>query len=84
MLNAIKNPRCCLWTQIFASFVHEIKLFEKRGLTGVDEELVGHSRVVHVVNGRGENGSQDLQISEHCLHFEQREEEKKKKRVQSH
>lgn len=36
-------------------------------LTGVDEELIGDSRVVHIMDGAGKQGGEDLQISEHSL-----------------
>lgn len=36
-------------------------------LTGVDEELIGNSGVIHVMDGAGKQGGQDLQISEHSL-----------------
>lgn len=36
-------------------------------LTGVDEELIGNSRVIHVMDGTGKQGGEDLQISEHGL-----------------
>lgn len=35
--------------------------------TGVDEELVGDSRVVHVMDGTGKQSSHDLQVCEHRL-----------------
>lgn len=35
--------------------------------TGVDEELVGDSRVIHIVDGAGKEGGEDLQIGEHSL-----------------
>lgn len=38
-------------------------------LTGVDEELIGNSGVIHVMDGAGKQGGQDLQISEHSLDF---------------
>lgn len=50
--------------------------YKYRGLTGVDEELVGYSWVVHVMNGRSKNGCQDLQISEHRLCLKRRRKEK--------
>ena len=36
-------------------------------LTGVDEELVGEARVVHVVDGRGEQRREHLQAGEDRL-----------------
>ena len=36
-------------------------------LTGIDEELVGHSRMVHIMNGSSKQRRQDLQISEDRL-----------------
>ena len=33
----------------------------------VDQELVGEARVVHVVDGRGEDGGHHLQRREHAL-----------------
>lgn len=41
------------------------------GLTGVDQELVGHSWVVHVMDSCSKNGSQDLQIGEDGLQLEE-------------
>ena len=34
---------------------------------GVDQELVGHPGVVHVVDAAGEDGAEDLQRGEHLL-----------------
>ena len=42
-------------------------------LTGADEELVGDPRVVYVVDGRSEQGSQDLQISEDRLRGQEKD-----------
>lgn len=36
-------------------------------LTGVDEELVGDPRVVHVMNGSCKEGGKNLQVREHSL-----------------
>lgn len=47
----------------------------RRRLTGVDEELVGHSWVVHVMNRCCKNGCQDLQISKNRLRVKVTEEQ---------
>ena len=39
----------------------------KLRLTCIDEELAGDARVIHVVNGTRENGSENLQVREHIL-----------------
>lgn len=36
-------------------------------LTGVDEELVGDPRMVHIMNGSREEGGKNLQVREHSL-----------------
>lgn len=36
-------------------------------LTGVDEELIGNPRVIHVVYSAGKQSGKDLQISKHSL-----------------
>lgn len=36
-------------------------------LTGVDEELIGNSRVVHIMDGCSKQSCQDLQVSENSL-----------------
>lgn len=36
-------------------------------LTGVDEELIGNSRVIHIVDAAGKQSGEDLQISKHSL-----------------
>ncbi len=40
---------------------------ELRKLTGVDEELIGNSRVIHIMDGAGKQSGEDLQISKHSL-----------------
>lgn len=37
------------------------------GLTGVNEELIGNSRVVYIVDRCSEKSSEDLQVSEDSL-----------------
>ena len=37
------------------------------GLPGVDEELVSEAWMVHVVDGRGEDGGHHFQRGEHAL-----------------
>lgn len=39
----------------------------KYSLTGVDEELIGNSRVVYIMDGSSEQSCQDLQVSENSL-----------------
>lgn len=40
---------------------------ELRKLTGVDEELIGNAGVIHIVDGAGEQSSEDLQVGENSL-----------------
>lgn len=44
-------------------------------LTGVDEELIGNSRVVDIMDSCSEQSGQDLQVSENGLKDEIREKE---------
>lgn len=44
----------------------KIKMFQLR-LTGVDEELVGNSRMIHIMDGSSKQCSQDFQISKNSL-----------------
>lgn len=37
------------------------------GVPGVDEKLVGEAWMIHVVDGRGEDGGHHLQRGEHAL-----------------
>lgn len=48
---------------------------ELEKLTGVDEELIGNSGVIYVVDGAGKQSGEDFQISKHSL------DENKKARV---
>lgn len=66
----------CKYFNLFCKYRLFFNFACKRGLTGVDEELVGHSWVVHVMNGCGKNGCQYLQISEDGLCLERRKENK--------
>lgn len=52
-------------------------IFESFGskLTGVDEELIGHSGVIHVMDGAGKQGCEDLQVRENSLERGQRRED---------
>lgn len=36
-------------------------------LTGVDEKLIGNSRVIHIMDGAWKQSGKDLQISKHSL-----------------
>lgn len=47
-------------------------------LTGVDEELIRNSRVIHVVDGTGKQSCEDLQISEHRLFKKKKKKARKK------
>lgn len=41
-------------------------------LTGIDEELIGNSWVIYIMDGCSEESGQDLQVSENCLKDESR------------
>lgn len=40
---------------------------ELRKLTSVDEELIGNTGVIHIVDGAGEQSGKDLQVGENSL-----------------
>lgn len=50
------------------------------GLTGVNEELIGNSRVVYIVDRCSEKSSEDLQVGEDSLRGTKRAEEEDKVR----
>lgn len=41
-------------------------------LTGVDEKLIGNSRVIHIMDGTSEQGSKDFKIGKHGLEMKHR------------
>lgn len=45
----------------------DIKIWDSWLLTCINEELVGNTRMVHVMDSCGKNGSQDLEIGENSL-----------------
>lgn len=49
-----------------SSFFHLLLVFLCK-LTGVDEKLIGDSRVIYIMDGAGKQGGEDLQISKHSL-----------------
>lgn len=56
----------CFW-EMQTRIIHQHHNFLQCRLTGVDEELVGNSRVVYIMNGSSEQCSQDFKISENSL-----------------
>lgn len=48
---------------------------EPHKLTSVDEELIGNTGVIHIVDGTGEQSGEDLQVSEHSLEKDEGREE---------
>ena len=51
---------------------HRVIIVENSQVVGsLDEELIGHAQVIHVVDRCGHQSSKHLQLREHILHNEQ-------------